>query len=71
MKKIFILTMLLISLNNVFSQQIAYEIKEVKVSGNLIPNGAAIEFGSNSSVTVKFKFNLQKLTTLQLGMFLM
>lgn len=66
MKKIFITTLFLLMLNNVFSQ-ITYQIKEVKVNGTSISSGAPIEFGSNTSVTVQFKVQFIKPEDLTIG----
>ena len=60
MKKIFTLLMFLYITCNVFAQDISYKITEVKVNGNPIAFNAPIEFGTNSSVTVRFKVTFTK-----------
>ena len=66
MKKIVTLLMFFLIFTDVFSQ-ITYKITEVKVNGNSIADGAPIEFGNNSSITVRFKVVFTKPENLTIG----
>lgn len=59
MKKIFTLLMLIL-LSSIHAQDITYKITEIKVNGNSIADNAPIEFGSSSSLTVRFKVTFTK-----------
>lgn len=67
MKKIFLTILFILTYNNIFSQQITYEIKDVKVDGVSIPSNGAIKFGGNSSVTVRFTVQFSKPNDLTIG----
>ena len=67
MKKIIIMTLLILSFNNMFSQDVTYFIKNIKVNGVSIPNNGSIEFGNNTSVTVLFTVEFNKPTILDIG----
>jgi hypothetical protein len=66
MKNTLILLMFFLMISNVFAQT-TYKITEVKVNGNSIPDNAPIEFGNNSSVTVRFKVVFTKPNNLTIG----
>ena len=49
------------------TSQVTYFIKNVKVNGVAIPTNGSIEFGNNSSVTVNFRVEFNKPTSLNIG----
>ena len=57
----------MISVQNTFSQLPTYYIKDVKVNGTSIPNNSPINFGSNTSVLVRFTVEFNKPNDLNIG----
>lgn len=58
---------MLILLSSIHAQDITYKITEIKVNGNSIADNAPIEFGSSSSLTVRFKVTFTKPNALTIG----